>query len=167
MKNRIDILLVDDRPDGLIALEAILAGPRYNLVKASSGLEALKLAEKLNFAVILLDVQMPGMDGFETAMRLKNIPSCKYTPIIFVTAINKDDNYVFKGYQSGAVDYIFKPFEESILRSKVAVFADLFEKSKKIEEQAQLIRENAVNERYLRLAQLEVENLKINLLKFN
>lgn len=160
MKNRINILLVDDRLDGLITLEAILAGPRYNLIKATSGPEALELATKFNFAVILLDVQMPGMDGFETAMRLKNIPSCKYTPIIFVTAINKDDNYVFKGYQSGAVDYIFKPFEENILRSKVAVFADLFDKSRKIEEQAKLIQENAINERYLRLAQLEVESLK-------
>lgn len=160
MKSKIDVLLVDDRLDGLIALEAILEGPRYNLIKARSGLEALDLAPQHNFAVILLDVQMPGIDGFETAMRLKNIPSCRYTPIVFVTAINKDDSYVFKGYQSGAVDYVFKPFDERILRSKVAVFADLFEKSRKIEEQAQQIKDNAANERYLRLAQLEVENLK-------
>jgi PAS domain S-box-containing protein len=160
IKNKIDILLVDDREDGLIALEAILSNPRYNLVQARSGLEALEQVPTHNFAVILLDVQMPGMDGFETALRIKKIPECRFTPIIFVTAINKDDSYVFKGYQSGAVDYIFKPFDENILRSKVSVFVDLFEKSKKIEEQAQQIKESAQNERYLRLAQLEVENLK-------
>ncbi|MBC7753176.1 MAG: response regulator [Moraxellaceae bacterium] len=160
MKSRIDVLIVDDRLDGLIALEAILEGTRYNLVTARSGLEALELAPKYNFAVILLDVQMPGIDGFETAMRLKNIPTCRYTPIIFVTAINKDDTYVFKGYQSGAVDYVFKPFDENILRSKVSVFADLFEKSIKIEEQTQQLKKSAANEHYLRLAQLEVESLK-------
>lgn len=160
MKNVIDILLVDDRDDGLIALEAILKNPRYNLVTARSGKEALSHLPNYNFAVILLDVQMPEMDGFETALRIKKLPECKYTPIIFVTAINKDDSYVFKGYQSGAVDYIFKPFDENILRSKVSVFVDLYEKSKKIEEQAHQIKESAQNERYLRLAQLEVENLK-------
>lgn len=88
------------------------------------------------------------------------MPEGRYTPIVFVTAINKDDSYVFKGYQSGAVDYIFKPFDENILRSKVSVFVDLFEKSRKIEEQSLQIKESAQNERYLRLAQLEVENLK-------
>ena len=160
MKNKIDILIVDDRADGLIALEAILSNPRYNLVKAGSGAQALALIPKYNFAVILLDVQMPIMDGFETATKIKQDPNGKYTPIIFVTAINKDDTYVFKRYQSGAVDYIFKPFDENILRSKVSVFADLFEKSKQIEEQAKLIRGSAQNERYLRLAQLEVESLK-------
>lgn len=160
MKQKIDILLVDDREDGLIALEAILRNPRYNLIQARSGKEALSHLPLHNFAVILLDVQMPEMDGFETALRVKRLQAYKYTPIIFVTAINKDDSYVFKGYQSGAVDYIFKPFDENILRSKVSVFADLFEKSKIIEEQALQIKENAQNERYLRLAQLEVENLK-------
>ncbi len=160
MKSSIDILIVDDRADGLIALEAILSSSRYNLITASSGREALALLPKYNFAVILLDVQMPGMDGFETATRIKQLPEGKYVPIVFVTAINKDDTYVFKGYQSGAVDYIFKPFDENILRSKVAVFADLFEKNKQIEDQARLIKENALNERYLRLAQLEVESLK-------
>ncbi len=160
MKSKIDILLVDDRADGLIALEAILSSSRYNLVKARSGLEALSLFPKFSFAVILLDVQMPGMDGFETATKIKQLPEGKFVPIVFVTAINKDDTYVFKGYQSGSVDYIFKPFDENILRSKVSVFADLFEKNKQIEEQARLIKESAQNERYLRLAQLEVEGLK-------
>ncbi len=160
MKNKIDILIVDDRDDGLIALEAILTGPRYNVVKAKSGYEALNLFPKYNFAVILLDVQMAGMDGFETATKIKHLPNGNYVPIVFVTATNKDDTYVFKGYQSGAIDYIFKPFDENILRSKVGIFADLFEKNKQIEIQAKLIKENAHNERYLRVAQLEVENLK-------
>ncbi len=160
MKNRVDILLVDDREDGLLALEAVLSNPRYNLVKAHSGIDALQLLYHHNFAIILLDVQMPGIDGLETAARIKKIEQFKSIPIIFVTAINNDESYIYRGYQSGAVDYIFKPFEEHILRSKVAVFVDLFEKSKKLEEQAALIRENINNERYLRLAQLEVESLK-------
>lgn len=160
MENSINILLVDDRLDGLIALEAILSNSRYNLVKARSGAEAVSLASQYQFAVILLDVQMPEMDGFQAAMKIKSLPECKYTPIIFVTAINKDDAYVFKGYRSGAVDYIFKPFEENVLRSKVGVFADLYEKSKKIEEQALKIKEYSQNERYLRLAQLELESLR-------
>ena len=129
MKNSaVDILLVDDREDGLIALEAILQNPRYNLIKVRSGKDALVEVAKTNFAVILLDVQMPEMDGFETALRIRQMPESKYVPIIFVTAINKDDSYVFKGYQAGAVDYIFKPVDENILRSKVSVFVDLFEK---------------------------------------
>ena len=160
MNSKIDILIVDDRPDGLVALEAILSSTRYNIIKAKSGFDALDVLPKHNFAVILLDVQMPVMDGFETATKIKLQPAGKYVPIVFVTAINKDDTYVFKGYQSGAVDYIFKPFDENILRSKVSIFADLFEKNKKIEEQSRLIKENAHNERYLRLAQLEVESLK-------
>lgn len=160
MTKKVDVLLVDDSPDGLIALEAVLANPHYNLVKAGSGMEALRLLPVHDFAIILLDVQMHGMNGFETASRIKMTEEYKHIPIIFVTAIDKDDRYVYKGYQSGAVDYIFKPYDENILRSKVAVFVDLYEKSKRVEEQAQLIKENAHNQRYLRLAQLEVESLK-------
>lgn len=160
MRNQVDILLVDDREDGLITLEAILKSPRYNLIKARSGIEALSLLPQYDFAIILLDVQMPGMDGFETARRVKQLEDHRHTPIIFVTAINKEQSYVFEGYKTGAVDYIFKPFEESILRSKVSVFVELYEKSKRIKEQAQQLKENASNERYFRLAQLELESLK-------
>ena len=160
MENNINILLVDDRLDGLIKLESILSNSLYNLVKANSGAEAVRQASEVQFAAILLDLQMTEMDGFEVAMYIKKLPQCKDTPIIFVTATNKDDAYVFKGFQSGAIDYIFKPFDENILRSKVAVFADLFEKSKKIEEQALKIKANLQNERLLLLAQLEVESLR-------
>lgn len=160
MIERIDILLVDDREDSLTALEAVLSDPRYNLVKAHSGYEALSLLSQYDFAVILLDVQMPDIDGFETAARIKKQESFRSIPIIFVTAINKDYEYIYKGYRHGAVDYVFKPFDDYILRSKVAIFVDLFLKSKLLEEQAIRIRESERHERYLRLAQLEVENLK-------
>ncbi len=160
MNEKIDILLVDDREDGLTALEAVLSDPRYNLVKAQSGHDALMLLPQHDFAVILLDVQMPGIDGFETAARIKKQESFRNIPIIFVTAINKDHEYIYKGYGHGAVDYIFKPFDDYILRSKVTIFVDLFLKTKQLEEQAVRIRESERHERYLRLAQLEVENLK-------
>jgi len=137
----VDLLLVDDRPDGLITLEAVLKGPRYNLVTASSGREAILRVRERDFAAILLDVQMPGMDGFETARRIRQIDSASTIPIIFVTAINKDIGHVYEGYEAGAVDYIFKPFDPRVLSSKVAVFADLFRKAKKIERQTEAMRE--------------------------
>ena len=124
--NEVDILIVDDRIDGLITLEAVLTMPGCNLVKAQSGREALELLPLYDFGVILLDVQMPELDGFETAMLIRQHDKYKHTPIIFVTAINKDDRYIYKGYEAGAVDYIFKPFEPQILRSKVSIFIDLF-----------------------------------------
>lgn len=160
MLENVDILLVDDRDDSLTALEAVLTDSRYNLVKAHSGQEALALLPQHDFACILLDVQMPEMDGFETALRIKKQESFRSIPILFVTAINKDYEYIYKGYSHGAVDYIFKPFDDYILRSKVAIFVDLFLKNKQLEEQAARIRESERHERYLRLAQLEVENLK-------
>lgn len=160
MNNLIDILIVDDRSDGLIALEAILHRPDLNIVKAQSGSEALSLINNYEFAVILLDVQMPGLDGFETAELIRKNPRYKLTPLIFVTAINKDDRYIYKGYEAGAVDYIFKPFEPQILRSKVNIFVELFIKSKQLEAQAELVRKSERQERYLRLAELELESLK-------
>jgi PAS domain S-box-containing protein len=160
MREKTNILLVDDRELNLTALEAVLSEPHYNLVKARSGAEAIALAGSYSFAVILLDVQMPGMDGFETAARIRGLADHGQTPIIFVTAINKDDSFVHLGYKSGAVDYIFKPFDDNILRSKVAVFVELYEKTRKIEEQAQLIKFTASQERHLKLIQLEVEILR-------
>lgn len=156
----VDVLIVDDRLDGLLALQAVLSIPGINLVQAQSGPEALGLLENREFAMILLDVQMPGMDGFETARNIRLHPKHRLTPIIFVTAINKDDQYIYRGYEAGAVDYIFKPFEPGIVRAKVSVFVELFLKSKQLEEQAELIRESETRERYLRLAELEVENLR-------
>jgi PAS domain S-box-containing protein len=139
-EEKVNILLVDDRPDGLLALEAVLSCPDYNLVSASSGIEALARLLEDDFAVILLDVQMPGMDGFETASLIKGRERCRDTPIIFVTAISKEPLYIYQGYESGGVDYLFKPFEPAILRSKVAVFVDLHRKSCALRRQAEQLR---------------------------
>jgi len=123
------ILLVDDRPENLIALEAVLRPLGQRLLRASSGDEALKTLLREEVAVILLDVQMPGLDGFETAAYIKQIERTRHIPIIFLTAISKESRHVFRGYSAGAVDYLFKPFDPDVLRSKVAVFIDLHEKS--------------------------------------
>ena len=156
----VDILIVDDREDGLLALEAALSHQSWKLTKASSGYAAVTACEKQEFAVILLDVQMPGIDGFQTAELIRSKTRNRTTPIIFVTAINKDDVYVYRGYQAGAVDYVFKPFDPHIIRSKVSVFVDLYEKSRRLESQADLISESERRDRYLKLAELEVENLR-------
>lgn len=156
----VDVLIVDDRLDGLIALEAVLNLPHVNLVRAQSGAEALNLIHQYDFGVILLDVQMPDMDGFETARRIRELEQYKSTPIIFVTAINKDDRHIYRGYEVGAVDYIFKPFEPQILRSKVSILVDLFLKSRQLQEQNAMVRESERQTRYLQLAQLEMETLK-------
>jgi PAS domain S-box-containing protein len=159
-QEKVDILLVDDRRDGLITLEAVLSNDKYNLVTALSGKEALALLPLYDFALILLDVQMPILDGFETAALMKNEEEFRDIPILFVTAINKDDRYMFKGYETGAVDYIFKPFDPYILRSKVAVFVDLFLKTKRIRIQEARLREIEQHERFRHLAELELENLR-------
>ncbi|MBL7542162.1 MAG: response regulator [Bdellovibrionaceae bacterium] len=158
----VDILLVDDRPDGLIAMEAVLRDiPNLNLVKAHSGTYALGLLDSYNFAVILLDVQMPTLDGFQTAELIrKGGIRYKNTPIIFVTAINTDDNYIHRGYEVGAVDYIFKPFEPYILQAKVKIFVDLFLKNQQLQQQALVIRESERREKYFKLTELEVESLR-------
>jgi PAS domain S-box-containing protein len=137
---RANILVVDDRPDGLLAMEAVLDSDRYKLFKASSGQEALGQALVNDFAVILLDVQMPEMDGFETAKLLRENHRSQGTPIIFVTAINKEIRHINQGYETGAVDYIFKPFNPFILRSKINIFVDLFEKTLQIKRQESLLR---------------------------
>ena len=135
-----NILLVDDRPGNLVALKAILEPLGQRLVTATSGPEALRHLLSEEFAVILLDVQMPGMDGFETAALIKEREKSRHIPIIFITAISTDQKYVFRGYSAGAVDYMPKPFEPDILRSKVLVFVDLFKKTRQIQRQAELLR---------------------------
>lgn len=158
--DKIDILIVDDREDGLLALEAAIDHPDVRLVKESSGRAALNLLSQHDFAIILLDVQMPGLDGFETAELIRKERSYRDTPIIFVTAINKEDRYVHKGYDLGAVDYVFKPFDAHVLNSKISVFVDLHKKSQKLIEQADIIQESERKERIQRLAELEIENLR-------
>ncbi|MBC7372297.1 MAG: response regulator [Bdellovibrionaceae bacterium] len=160
MNQPVDILIVDDRLDGLIALEAVLDMPNLNLVRAQSGREALEKIESYEFGLILLDVQMPGMDGFEAARRIRQFERYKTTPIIFVTAINKDDKHIYRGYEVGAVDYVFKPFEPQILRSKVTFFVESFLKTRKLLAQNETIRESERQARYMQLAQLEMETLK-------
>lgn len=131
-----NILLVDDHPENLIALEAILERLGQNLVKAHSGKEALRCLLHQDFAVILLDVQMPEIDGFETATLIRQRQRSRSTPIIFLTAFSTNDNMVFKGYALGAVDYLLKPIDPVILTSKVTVFVDLFKKTMEVQQQA-------------------------------
>src|SRR5512146_1465228 len=139
--DQVDILLVDDRPENLLALEAILEPLGQRVVRATSGEDALRQLLEREFAVILLDVQMPGMNGFETARLIKSRERTRYVPIIFLTAISKDETDVFTGYSVGAVDYMFKPFQPEILRSKVQVFVDLHVQRRRIAEQEQRIHE--------------------------
>jgi signal transduction histidine kinase len=126
VKSQANILVVDDRDENLMALEAVLDDPSYRLVRARSGREALKEVLDQDFALILLDVVMPGVDGYETATLIRERPRSRQTPIIFLTANDFGVNYVFRGYTVGAVDYLVKPVPPDVLRSKVAVFVELF-----------------------------------------
>lgn len=128
------LLLVDDNLSNLRVYERILEDLNIVIVKALSGEEALDLALEETFFLILMDVQMPGMDGFETASFLINHPKTKHTPIIFITAIAKDESLVLKGYERGAIDYITKPINEVILRNKVEVFLKLHEQQQALIE---------------------------------
>jgi CheY-like chemotaxis protein len=137
---RAKILLVDDRAENLVALEAILGTLDYGLVRARSGDEALKALLTDEFAVILLDVSMPGMDGFETAAHIKRREKTRDIPIIFLTAVSNEPHQAFRGYAAGAVDYIAKPFDPWVLRAKVSVFVELYLKNRQLREQAGLLR---------------------------
>ena len=137
---KIKILLVDDRPENLLVLENILEDPGLEFYKATSGNEALGLVLGNDFALVLLDVQMPGMDGFEIAELMRGIEKTKNIPIIFVTAISKEQKHIFKGYEAGAVDYLFKPLEPEILKSKVKVFLELHIQKILLQKQARKLR---------------------------
>src|SRR5687768_2331840 len=128
-QSEVKILIVDDQPANLVALEAVLEGLGHTLVKASSGEEALKCLLQDDFAVILMDVFMPGMDGFEAAEMIRQRERTRFTPIVFLTAIGKDETHVSRGYSVGGVDYLFKPIVPEILKAKVAAFVDLFLKT--------------------------------------
>lgn len=157
--DRVSILLVDDRPENLLALEAILEPLGQILIRAGSGPEALRQVLALDFAVMLLDVQMPGMNGFEVAEIIKSRERSRTIPIIFLSAISKEDAYVFKGYSMGAVDYVFKPFNPDVLKSKVSVFVDLFVKQRELQRQGELLRDSQKRELELehRTSLLEAE----------
>jgi PAS domain S-box-containing protein len=135
-----NILLVDDRPDKLLAVEAILSSLGQNIVKARSGKEALRCLLRQDFACILLDVSMPCMDGFETAALIRKRPNSEHTPIIFVTSISNSENNITQGYSLGAVDYMLTPIVPDVLRTKVSVFVELYRKSELIKQQAEELR---------------------------
>ena len=150
---KVNILLVDDQPANLLALESILGEMDQNLVRADSGTRALKELLDREFAVILLDVQMPDMDGFETATLIRKRDRSRDTPIIFLTAMERTETNVFRGYELGAVDYIFKPFHPEILRSKVNVFVQLFRAREVLKKRtAELARVSKQNELILNAA---------------
>src|SRR5687768_10432287 len=151
------ILLVDDSPDKLLAIEAVLEGLGENLVRAGSGREALWHVLHQEFAVILLDVNMPGMDGFETATMIRQRKNSEHVPIIFITAFN-DELLVSRGYSLGAVDYILAPVVPEVLRTKVAVFVDLFRKSEQVKRQAESLRHRAAQLHKLTAASLSINS---------
>ena len=142
-KRKVNILMVDDRPENLLALEAVLKSPTYHLVSAHSAEEALKCVLKQDFAVILLDVQMPGLNGFETAKLIKAREKSKHIPIIFITAISQATEHVLHGYSVGAIDYIFKPFHPETLRLKVEEFVKIYQNHEQIKLQGEQLLEEA------------------------
>ena len=143
--------MVDDTPENLVALEAVLSDLGQNIVKARSGEEALRLLLRQEFAVILLDVNMPGLSGFETAEMIRQRKSTERIPIIFVSAISTSDTHLFKGYSLGAVDYIFTPVIPDVLRSKVNVFVELLKKTEEAKRQGGLLRKMEEREHRQRL----------------
>ena len=158
--DKIDILLVDDRDENLLALETVLYAPDLNLVKATSGKEALRYLLHHEPALILMDVQMPDLDGFETTRLIKNSERTRDIPTIFVTAINQDERYIHQGYEHGAVDYINKPYDAYILKSKVSVFVDLARKNKRLIKLEKQEREAERKEREQQIIHLELKSLK-------
>lgn len=165
MRDKVNILLVDDRLSNLIALEAMLDTLGQNLVRANSGAEALLALLERDFAVILLDVQMGGMDGFETADLIKQRERSKATPIIFVTAIHRDTQHLYRGYATGAVDYLFKPLVPDILRAKVSVFVDLYQTNHELQEKSNAL--EVINRELERqLYKVNVLNRKLEALNF-
>jgi signal transduction histidine kinase len=137
-----DILLVDDRRENLLALEAVLRPLGHRIVTARSGEEALRCLLDDEFAVILMDVRMPGMDGFETASEIKRRERTSHIPIIFLTAVDSDPYHALRGYSEGAVDYIAKPFDAWVLRSKVTVFVELHKRGRRLREQAEALQQS-------------------------
>jgi signal transduction histidine kinase len=153
------ILLVDDRPENLYSLENILATGNRIILKASSGEEALKIAFSEDLALILLDVQMPVMDGFEVAHMLKQTNRTKKTPILFVTAISKEKKYMLKGYQEGCIDYLFKPLDVDITQAKVNTLLKLHDQQRELEiKNAELAKLNQEKNYFLGVASHDLRN---------
>ncbi|MGE0171352.1 MAG: response regulator [Oligoflexales bacterium] len=138
---KVTLLLVDDKLSNLVALEAVLADPEYHLISVTSGRDALVALEEHHVSLILLDVQMPDMDGYETAKRIKTVEKNRDIPIIFVTAIYREDPFIRKGFEVGAVDYFSKPFDPEILKLKVALYSSFRHKTLLLEEREYRLKE--------------------------
>lgn len=156
MTEQVKILMVDDLRENHLVMESVLSYMGLDIIKAMSGEEALTLCLQHDFAVIFMDVQMPGMDGFETAELLRGIEKTKNIPIIFVTAICKEQNSIFKGYEVGAVDYLFKPIDPIVLQSKAKVFIELYNQKRILKDQTELL-ELKIKE----LVELRETNIKL------
>lgn len=156
----VEILLVDDREDNILTLEAVLARPDYRFTSARSGEAALRFLLDHNPALILMDVQMPGLDGFATAALIRKNERTRHIPIIFLTALHQDEAFQSKGYEHGAVDYLNKPYDPHILRAKVAVFAELHRKNLRLLEAERRLLERERGERDRRIAELEIRGLR-------
>lgn len=150
----VDVLLVDDREEDLLTLFHVLSSPEYRLETARSGSDALKRLLTRDFGVILLDVFMPGMDGFELAQLIKQRERSQHTPIIFLTAAGSDVTQIYRGYSVGAVDYLSKPVDADVVRAKVAIFADLFRKDRSLKRQGEALQEAERRERERALTEL-------------
>lgn len=152
----IRILAVDDKLENLVALEGAFRDVNYELIQATSGYEALRILETMDFAAILLDVQMPELDGYQTAQLIRKGAHSKNIPIIFVTAIHRNEVHEHKGYVSGGVDFLFKPINKDILLAKISVFADLYRAKWEAQKNAEILRQQALKEQ-------EIELLRHNL----
>ncbi|WBW96763.1 GGDEF domain-containing response regulator [Oceanirhabdus sp. W0125-5] len=161
MREKVDILIVDDLKENHLVMESVLTDEDLNLINAMSGEEALELCSNHSFAVILMDVQMPGLDGFQTAELLRKIEKTKKIPIIFVTAISKEKKSIFKGYEVGAVDYLFKPIDPLILRSKVNIFKELYLQRRLIEDIAQELENKIIELTNLKEEKCKLEDISL------
>ena len=171
-KSDIKILVVDDREDNLFSIEAILEKDNYSIIKANSGRAALKiLLQEHDFSLILMDVQMPDLNGFETATIIYERDKLRAIPIIFITAHDYDEEYVFKGYRMGGVDYIYKPIDPALLRAKVSVFVELYRKNQQLQlhekklVEANKALQNEIEER--KLSEEKIKNLNAQLVQNN
>jgi len=160
VENPVKLLLVDDMPESLMALEAVLRRPDYEIITARSGEEALKFLLKHDCALILMDVQMPHMDGFETARLVRSNERTRPIPIVFLTAASREERFVMRGYEVGGVDFLTRPIDPDVLRAKVAAFVEMHRARQKIAEQAARLREHERAERQRVLAELELRSLR-------
>jgi signal transduction histidine kinase len=163
-EEKFNILIVDDKPENLLTLESILESPELNIVKSTSGNEALALTWEHDFSLVLMDVQMPDMDGFETAEIMRSREKTKSIPIIFVTAINKERSHIFRGYDTGAVDYLYKPLDLEVLRIKIKAFLEFFKSQEALKRTSRQLEQTVIELEKARYAAEEATKAKSNFL---